>query len=191
MLEWIQTSLRHTKGCRWLHVLPKLFFDRCVSKSLPPECLGHRWRMPNVDIICKCCLLSRRQHRSWLGCCSPQQLPSKVYAQGFLISSLRAAVSAAVFTTAVGKLNTNLEGSICCPGGLRDRLILCISHYKTLCSLPRAALHSSVDGEGKVAKAMNGAHHWLCIYGLPSFKNIAFQIDLMPKKLVQRRSGKL
>lgn len=127
----------------------------------------------------------------WLGCCSPQQLPSKVYAQGFLISSLRAAVSAAVFTTAVGKLNTNLEGSICCPGGLRDRLILCISHYKTLCSLPRAALHSSVDGEGKVAKAINGAHHWLCIYGLPSFKNIAFQIDLMQKKLVQRRSGKL
>lgn len=38
----------------------------------------------------------------WSGCCSPQQLPSKVYAQGFLISSQRAAAIAAVFTTAVG-----------------------------------------------------------------------------------------
>lgn len=35
------------------------------------------------------------------------------YAQGFLISSRRAAVSA-------GKLSADLEGSICCPGGLRD-----------------------------------------------------------------------
>lgn len=57
------------------------------------------------------------------GCRSPQQLPSKVYAQGFLISSLRAAVRAAVFTTAAGKLSTNLEGSICCPGGPKDGLI--------------------------------------------------------------------
>lgn len=58
------------------------------------------------------------------GCRSPQQLPSKVYARGFLISSLRAAaVRAAVFTTAAGKLSTNLEGSICCPGGPKDGLI--------------------------------------------------------------------
>lgn len=55
------------------------------------------------------------------GCRSPQQLPSKVYARGFLISSLRAAVRAALFTTAAGKLNTNLEGSICCPGGPKRR----------------------------------------------------------------------
>lgn len=38
----------------------------------------------------------------WSGCCSPQQLPSKVYARGFLISSQRATLIAAVFTTAVG-----------------------------------------------------------------------------------------
>lgn len=168
------------------------FWSMCFKKpatgvSRPSLKDAKRWHYMQMLFI----ISQAAQILPWLGCCSPQQLPSKVYAQGFLISSLRAAVSAAVFTTAVGKLNTNLEGSICCPGGLRDRLILCISHYKTLCSLPRAALHSSVDGEGKVAKAMNGAHHWLCIYGLPSFKNIAFQIDLMPKKLVQRRSGKL
>lgn len=38
----------------------------------------------------------------WSGRCSPQQLPSKVYAQGFLISSQRAAAIAAVLTTAAG-----------------------------------------------------------------------------------------
>lgn len=36
------------------------------------------------------------------GCCSPQQLASEVYAQGFLISSRRAALVAAARTTAVG-----------------------------------------------------------------------------------------
>lgn len=66
-------------------------------------------------------VLQAAQILPWSGCCSPQQLPSKVYARGFLINSLRAAVSAALFTTAVGKLNTNLQGSICCPGGPERR----------------------------------------------------------------------
>lgn len=53
----------------------------------------------------------------WSGCRSPQRLPSEVYAQGFLISSQRAAAIAAAFTTAAGWLSANSEASICCPGG--------------------------------------------------------------------------
>lgn len=129
MLEWIQTSLSHTKGCKWSDVLPKLFlidvFQKPATRATRPSLKdAKRWHYMQILFI----ILQAAQILPWLGCCSPQQLPSKVYAQGFLISSLRAAVSAAVFTTAVGKLNTYLEGSICCPGGLRDRLILCLSH---------------------------------------------------------------
>lgn len=96
----------------------KLFFIDVFPKpatgaSRPSPKDAKRWHYMQMLFI-----ISRAaQILPWLGCCSPQQLSSKVYAQGFLISSQRAAVSAAVFTTAVGKLNTNLEGSICCPGG--------------------------------------------------------------------------
>lgn len=84
----------------------------------------------------------------WLAWNSPQQLPSKVYAQGFLISSLRAAVSAAVFTTAVGKLSMKLEGSICCPGGLRDKRSFSVSGEEALCSSLREALCPFYDRGG-------------------------------------------
>lgn len=57
----------------------------------------------------------------WSGCRSPQLLPSEVYAQGFLISSQRAAAIAAAFTTAAGWLSANSEASICCPGGSERR----------------------------------------------------------------------
>lgn len=87
-----------------------------------------RWHYMQMLFI----ILLAAQILPWSSWCSPQQHPSKVYAQGFVISSLRATVSAALFTTAFGKLNTNLEGSICCPGGLRDRLILCVSHWDTM-----------------------------------------------------------
>lgn len=120
------------------------FFSSMCFKSLPLERLGHLWRMPNVDIICKCCLLSRGQHRSCLGWAAAAH--SKVYAQGFLISSQRAAVSAAVFTTAVGKLNTNLEGSICCPGGPERQSD---SVYFTLwCAMITPEISFSLDGGG-------------------------------------------
>lgn len=160
MLEWIQTSLSHTNALNDQTFLLKLFWSMCLKKSAtrasgPSLKDAKLWHYMQILFI----ILQAAQILPWLGCCSPQQLPSKVYAQGLLISSLRAAVSAAVFTTAVGKLNTNLEGSICCPGGLRDGLILCVSHWKTPCSLLRAAFHSSVDGGGEVAKPMNGVHH--------------------------------
>lgn len=75
-----------------------------------------------------------------------------------VISSLRAAARATLSTTAVGKLNTNLEGSICCPGGLRDRLILCFSRQGATTFQNRAFL-SPVHRDGKVAKPMSGIHH--------------------------------
>lgn len=128
-LEWIQTSPSHTNAVNVFRCFAQTFlidvFQKPATRASRPSLKdAKRWHYMQILFI----ILQAAQILPWLGWCSPQQLPSKVYAQGFLISSLRATVSAAVFTTAVGKLNTNLEGSICCPGGLRDRLILCASH---------------------------------------------------------------
>lgn len=174
---------------------PKLFlidvFQKAATRASRPSLkVAKRWHYMQILFI----ILQAAQILPWLGWCSPQQLPSKVYAQGFLISSLRAAVSAALFTTAVGKLNTNLEGSICCPGGLRDRLILCVSHYETLCSLLRDVFfYRSVDGEGKVADPMNVV--FIISYvslGCLHLKYIFLNMEaLMQKKSIQRHSGKL
>lgn len=100
-----------------------VFQTAATRASRPSLKVAKRWHYMQILFI----ILQAAQILPWLRWCSPQQLPSKVYAQGFLISSLRAAVSAALLTTAVGKSNSNSEGSICCPGGLRDTLILCVS----------------------------------------------------------------
>ena len=85
--------------------------------------------MPNVDIICKCCLLSRRQAAPaqiilpYLCCTAPAEAHGnfqsrKVYAQGLLMSSQGPQLAEHFSQQQLVKLYTNSEGSICCPGGL-------------------------------------------------------------------------
>lgn len=82
---------------------PKLFlidvFEKPATRvsGLSLKDAKHCHYMQMVFIISQAAQILPRS-----GCCSPQQLPSKVYAQGFLISSQRAALIAAVLTTAVG-----------------------------------------------------------------------------------------
>lgn len=76
----------------------------------------------------------------WSGCRSPQQLPSKVYAQGFLISSQRAAAIAAALTTAVGVVEHQLGGLHMLPRRLPEPGRLCSVHIRRRSpSLRRAA----------------------------------------------------
>lgn len=122
--ELIQTSLAHKRlrtirrfAPNFFFFPPSFFFDQRASKA-------RHWSIYGISEGCQTSTLyanfvyylaGSTVSALVRGCRSPQQLPSKVYARGFLISSLRAAVRATVFTTAAGKLSTNLEGSICCP----------------------------------------------------------------------------